>query len=146
MKKKHSRSNKGFSSIQLNWDVVRSFISDVKVKDNAHIGTSVTAFVPSNNSVITENKESTISEEISAPIEKAFVDRNNSSKDECVMSLKPTDPVQEREKENLIDIVEELVSCAKVKKDLRIATIARVHCMYDDKYETFWFTNQLICN
>lgn len=144
MKKKHSRSNKGFSSIQLNWDVVRSFISDVKVKDNAHIGTSVTAFVLSNNFVITENKESTISEEISAPIEKAFVDRNNSSKDECVMSLKPTDPVQEREKENLIDIVEELVSCAKVKKDLRIATIARVHCMYDDKYETFWFTNQSV--
>lgn len=34
MKKKHSQSNKWFSDVQLNWDAVNSFISDVEVRDN----------------------------------------------------------------------------------------------------------------
>lgn len=145
MKKKRSLSNKGLSSIHLNWDAVRSFIRDVEVKDKIPTEASIEAFEPKTNSIITEKKESS-KEGSSVLIEKVFVDRNNLHNDESIKSShdQPVDSVQEKKKENLIDIVETLESCANARKGLMIFPIARVHCMYDDKGETFWFTDQYV--
>ena len=74
MKKKRSLSNKGMSSIQLNWDAVRSFLRDVEVKDKIPTEASIEAFEPKTNSIITEKKESS-KEGSSVLIEKVFVDR-----------------------------------------------------------------------
>ena len=57
MKKKRSLSNKGFSSVHLNWDAVRSFISDVEVKEKIPAEATAAAFVPKANSVITGKKD-----------------------------------------------------------------------------------------
>ena len=144
MKKKRSLSNKGFSSVHLNWDAVRSFISDVEVKEKIPAEATAAAFVPKANSVITGKKDFS-KEDISIPVEKAYVDRNNTPKEESIIRTSydhPTDFVQEVKKENLIDIVETLDSCAKARKGSWIFPIARVHCMYDDKEETFWFTTR----
>lgn len=48
-----------------------------------------------------------------------------------------------KEKETLIDIVEDLDSCAKARKGTDVVPIARVHCLLGGKGETFWFTNRL---
>ena len=47
-----------------------------------------------------------------------------------------------KDEERLIDIVEDLDSCRKARKGMGIMPIARVHCLYDDNTETFWFTNR----
>jgi len=65
---------------------------------------------------------------------------NNSSKKS---NGKQVASVQKSEKEKLIDIVEQLKSCAKARKGTGITPLARVHCLYDGNAETFWFTSRL---
>ena len=60
----------------------------------------------------------------------------NQSKSNPVVSIKG------KPKESLIDIVENLDSCEKARKGMGIYPIARVHCLYDDNTESFWFTNR----
>ena len=47
-------------------------------------------------------------------------------------------------KEKLINIVHCIDSCAKVCRDKGITPIARVHCIINDKEETYWFTNKYV--
>ena len=47
-------------------------------------------------------------------------------------------------KETLLEIVIDLDSCAKARRNSGVAPIARVHCLYDSKGETFWFTNRTV--
>lgn len=143
MKKKGSLSNKGFSSVHLNWDSVRSFISDVEVKDKIPALTS-TALVPKSKTVNIEVKTEYPKKDFSLPQEQAFDDRNIIEKEEAMesLSVQSADSIQQKKKENLIDIVETLNSCAIARKDLWIFPIARVHCLYDGKEESFWFTTR----
>ena len=144
MAKKHS-SNKGFSSINLNWDAVRSFISDVDVKDKIPAEKRKAASAPKPKPVATMKKMVKPIEKIVA-LEKVFIDRNkhkpsysesSESSDEQLNDL-----TQEERKEGLIDIVSALDTCAKARRGLHINPIARVHCMYDNIYKTFWFTTR----
>lgn len=44
-------------------------------------------------------------------------------------------------KEKLIDIVRSIKSCADTRKNLGIFCVARVHCIYNGEWHTFWFTS-----
>ena len=55
MKKKHSQSSKWFSDVQLNWDAVNSFISDVEVRDNIPAIKAAAEVARKTKSVIAEN-------------------------------------------------------------------------------------------
>lgn len=41
-------------------------------------------------------------------------------------------------KEKLIDIVTDIDSCAKARKSTRVYPIARIHCLFDGKEDTYW--------
>lgn len=47
-------------------------------------------------------------------------------------------------KEKLIDIVQTLDSCAKAIRGKDFSLVARVHCQYDGKPESFWFTSSSV--
>ena len=46
-------------------------------------------------------------------------------------------------KEKLIDIVQSIDTCTNMRKGTRIVVVARVHCLYNGKEKTFWFTQGL---
>ena len=144
MKKKRSLSSMGFSDIHLNWDAVRSFISDVEAKDKISAEISTVDVVSKTDSVTIEENEAP-KEVNSVSTEKNFVDRNDlSEQDDNSSNDHSVDSIQKRMHENLIDIVENLDSCANARRGLWISPIARVHCMYDGNPETLWFTNRLV--
>lgn len=144
MAKKHS-SNKGFSSINLNWDAVRSFISDVEVKDKIPAEKRKAASAPKPKPIDTEKKKVKPIEKLVA-LEKVFIERNKhkpSYSESSESSDEQFDVLTlEERKEGLIDIVSALDTCAKARRGLHINPIARVHCMYDNIYKTFWFTTR----
>ena len=144
MKKKHSQSGKWFSDVQLNWEAVNSFISDVKVKDNIPAVKAAAAVARKTKAVIAE-KSKPQREKITGALEKVFVDREKEPNTESTVSSKSLTvaPIQKKAKEYLIDIVDELDSCAKARKNSGVFPVARVHCLYDDDGETFWFTKRL---
>ena len=135
--------NKGISSLRLNWDAVNSFISDVKVKEKipAEIKKVASAPKPKPKS---EKINSAIYKEDSAPLDKSFVDRNKqmTTKPIGTNDAQPVVSKHKKTKEYLIDIVEDLDSCAKARKRIGIPALARVHCVFDGDYETFWFTSR----
>ena len=122
MKKKRSQSSKWFSDVQLNWDAVNSFISDVEVKDNIPAIKAAAEVARKTKSVIRNKDENT--------------------KSSNTPNSEPVEPIRKKTKESLLDIVEDLDSCAKARIGMGIAPIARVHCLYDEEAETFWFTNR----
>ncbi len=143
LKKKRSQSGKGFSSVKLNWDAVKSFISDVEVKDKIprekRIAISIKKTKP-----ITPEKKVSKPIKISGALEKIFVDKN---KESDMKSSKPSysEPeviIPEKKEETLIDIVKDLDACAKKRKGTGIYPIARVNCLFDNDRQTFWFTNR----
>ncbi len=144
MKKKNSQSSKWFSNIDLNWDAVRSFISDVDVEDKIpkekRNAVSTKKVKP-----VSTNKEKPKHIENSDSLKKVFVDRNKSVNTVVTPNdiSKPDTPNQAKKKESLIDIVETLESCASARKGAGVYAIARVHCLYDNIANTFWFTNKL---
>ena len=145
MKKKHSQSNKWFSDVQLNWDAVNSFISDVEVRDNIPAIKAAAEVARKTKSVIAE-KSKPQREKITEALEKIFVDRNKHKPSYSESSESPDEKLDiqtiEEKKEGLIDVVSALDMCAKARKGLHINTIARVHCLYDNIYKTFWFTSR----
>ena len=145
MKKKHSQSSKWFSDVQLNWDAVNSFISDVEVRDNIPAIKVAAEVARKTKSVIAE-KSKPQREKISGALEKVFVDRNKHKPSYPESSEAPNEKQDiqtiEEKKEGLIDVVSALDTCAKARKGLHINTIARVHCLYDNIYKTFWFTSR----
>ena len=143
MKKKRSLSGKGISGVRINWDAVRSFISDVEVKDRIPEDAKKTVPVPKPKPAIEEKKKSNGIED-SAHKENHIVNRNNQLKKEPSKPTynQPEPPIRMKAKEKLIDIVENLDSCAKARKGMGIASLARVHCLYDGNYDTFWFTSR----
>ena len=44
-------------------------------------------------------------------------------------------------KEKLIDIVNSIDSCAKARRGTSVSPVARVHCLFDGKEDTYWFCN-----
>ena len=144
MKKKNSQSGKWFSDVQLNWDAVNSFISDVKVKDNIPAVKAAAAVARKTKAVIAE-KSKPQREKIAGALEKVFVDRKKSSNTDSLPKTKnePVAPARNKLKEELIDVVEELDSCAKARRGSGIVPIARVHCLDDGSGATYWFTNRL---
>ena len=140
MKKK---SDKWFSDVQLNWDAVNSFISDVKVKDNIPAIKAAANVARKTKSVIVE-KSKPQREMITGALEKVFVDRNKKTHNDSPeqANIESVTPNPKKTKEMLLDIVVDLDSCAKARRGTGIAPIARVHCVYDGDSETFWFTNR----
>ena len=143
MKKKRSQSSKWFSDVQLNWDAVNSFISDVEVKDNIPAIKAAAEVARKTKSVIAE-KSKPQRVKITGALEKVFIDRNKdeNTKSSNTPNSEPVEPIRKKTKESLLDIVEDLDSCAKARIGMGIAPIARVHCLYDEEAETFWFTNR----
>lgn len=144
MKKKQSQSGKWFSDVQLNWDAVNSFISDVKVKDNIPAIKAAATVAHKTKAVIAE-KSKPQREKIAGALGKVFVDRKKSSNTEShpTTNIETVAPTRNKLKEELIDIVEELDSCAKARRGSGIVPIARVHCLDDGSGATYWFTNRL---
>ena len=139
--------NKWFSDIQLNWEKVNSFISDVKVKNNIPAIKAIAADDSKTTSVIAEKSNSQCEKKADA-LDDVFVDRKKGANTEEPSTSSKSNRqsvahIQKKTKENLIDIVEELDSCANARKSLKIFPVARVHCSYDDDGETFWFTKKL---
>lgn len=54
-----------------------------------------------------------------------------------------TNPNKKIAKEALIDIVTDLYSCEKARSGKEVFPLARVHCLFDGKDETFWFTSKV---
>lgn len=137
--------HKGFSSINLNWDAVRSFVQDVGAQDKLSKREITEIFDSKSNS---EEEEKTLSKHVDNvfSVKKDKEDRTDLlDVDSSRMYEEQLDAFgQENKKEKLIDIVETLHSCAKARKDLSIYPIARVHCLTDGKYETYWFVNQYV--
>ena len=107
MKKKHSQSNKWFSDVQLNWDAVNSFISDVEVRDNIPAIKAAAEVARKTKSVIAE-KSKPQREKITGALEKVFVDRNKHKPSYSELSESPDEkqdiPELEEKKEGLIDV------------------------------------------
>lgn len=145
MKKKHSKSGIGFSSIHLNWDAVNSFISDLEVIDKIGVERRKAALMPKPKSkTVVEEKTKQKLVDDSVSLEKTFIDKNKNNHTDYLDSAEsePEAPVRIEKKELLVDIVEDLNSCGKARLKEGIPAIARVHCLYDGKYETFWFTTR----
>lgn len=144
MKKKPSRSYKGFSDIRLNWDAVRSFVSDVKAVNKIPESSRIAAFENKSKTEASEIKEPQSNDTMGSP-EMIIIDKKQHTETESSKSalVSPTESAQKNTKENLIDVVNELNSFAKVRRKVGIFPIARVHCLYDKKGKTFWFTNRL---
>lgn len=137
--------NKWFSDIQLNWEKVNSFISDVKVKNNIPAIKATAVDDRKTTSVIAEKSNSQCEKKADA-LDDVFVDRKkgaNTEEPSTSSNRQSVAHIQKKTKENLIDIVEELDSCANARKSLSVFPVARVHCSYDDDGETFWFTKKL---
>ena len=114
MKKKRSQSSKWFSDVQLNWDAVNSFISDVEVKDNIPAIKAAAEVARKTKSVIAE-KSKPQRVKITGALEKVFIDRNKdeNTKSSNTPNSEPVEPIRKKTKESLLDIVEDLDSCAK---------------------------------
>ena len=136
-------NNKGISSLSLNWEAVNSFISDVKVKDKIPAKIKKVIPIPKSKLKLEEEKSSKHIED-SAPLVKPIEERKKylSTKPIGATYHHPVSSVHKKTKEYLIDIVEDLDSCAKTRKRIGIPAFARVHCLFDGKYETFWFTSR----
>lgn len=122
--------------------VVRSFISDVKVKDNISKEEMATA-VALNTKPVIADKEIPKQVDYSLPLEKGS-DSSSFESQENSYGQTLTPNKNGVIKEKLIDIVEDLDSCAKARRGSGIEPIARVQCLYDDTKDTFWFTNRLV--
>ncbi len=127
----------------VHFKAVHSFISDIKVKDKIPAEIKKVAFdsKPEHN---LEEKNITKHINDSVPLVNSLVDKNNHKNEEPkeTNDIHPTASTHKKTKEYLIDIVEDLVSCAKARKRIGIVAYARVHCLYDGEYETFWFTSK----
>lgn len=117
------------SKIELNWAKVLAFVSDAPAKDKITKEERIAAENWKPQPQIVERKE-----------EK---EKTKSIEEPPQPSISQIDvPILKRTKEGLIDIVEALDACAKVRRELDVFSVARVHCLYDKNYETFWFTNR----
>ena len=134
MKKKHTLRTKSFSDIKLNYDAVMAFISDVKAVDKISKREIKEIFSSQPNS---EEKKEAKSVVNSLPSKKSIkeIEVDNPS------GKNSDNSERENKKEKLIDIVKNLVSCNKAIKGHSIYPIARIHCLVDSKYETYWFVN-----
>lgn len=142
MKKIRYTSGKWASDIHLNWDDVRSIISDVKAVDKISTEASTTALDTKALSINTKTQK----EEKPVPIEKIRTNWETPSRRESVYSSNEQDAVspQEGDKENLLNIVEDLKSCDDAIKGTGLSPIARIRCNNNGKEETFWFIKQLV--
>lgn len=141
MKKNSSQKGKWASDIHLNLSAVQSFISDVKVKDNISEEEMASAVLLKEKQVIVD-KEIPKQVDYSVPLEKngAFSSIEN-QKPSCGQT---EGSHKKNKKEQLIDIVETLDSCAEARRGTVVDPVARVHCIYDGYAQTFWFTNKSI--
>ena len=143
------QKNKGVSSLQFDMSkaiaIMNSASAVDKISPEQRAAAEIAAKKPKpspKSQVMTPQSPKTPNP---APLESIFIERNrktaaqsqNSDETEAVA------PTQENTKESLYNIVWELDSCAKARRGTGVAPIARVHCLYDGKAQTFWFTNRL---
>lgn len=135
--------HKGFSSINLNWDAVRSFVQDAGAQNKLSKKEITEIFDSTPNSVGVDKTETKHKDNI-LPMNRNTGEQVDLLEEDSSMLYE--EPLEnsglENKKEKLIDIVETLDSCEKARRDLSIYPIARVHCLQDDKYETYWFVSQ----
>ena len=118
------------SKLEPNWAKVLAFISDAPAKDKISKEERAAAENWKPQPQIVERKENI---EMSNSLEEP----SKQSASHSVTSI------ETRTKEGLVDIVEALDACASARVGTGIAPIARVHCLYDESGETFWFTSRL---
>ena len=133
MEEKKPKKKIYFSDIELNRDAISNFLHGIKPVNKIPAASRIAATAQKAKDVVVEKSKPKI-EKISGAIEKVFDNRNATENE--VTSYKKT-------KESLLDIVEQLDSCARERIGTGIAPIARVHCLYDNIGETFWFTSRL---
>lgn len=122
--------SKTSSKIELNWAKVLAFVSDAPAKDKISKEEKAAAERYKPQPQIVERKE-----------EK---EKTNSIEESSKPSIsRSASTIKMKTKEGLVDIVEALDACASARVGTGIAPIARVHCLYDDSGETFWFTSRL---
>lgn len=129
--------------IDLNWEAVKSFVSDVEVKDkiSAKEKADVAAQKVKAEIAVIRN---TIGADNSTTTEIKTVETKNYPKE------KPSNPshgqsytsIQRKEKEELEDIVEDISSCAKARRGSGISPVGRVYCLRDGYGVVYWFTNE----
>lgn len=143
------QKNKGVSSLQIDWAKAASIVNSVqavnKITPEQRAAAETAAMKPNPSStpkVPTPQKPKTPTP---APLESIYIERNRKSATQSQEPDVPESlvPSQENTRESLYDIVWELDSCAKARRGTGVAPIARVHCLYDGKAQTFWFTNRL---
>ena len=126
MKKKRSLSGKGISGVRINWDAVRSFISDVEVKDRIPEDAKKTVPVPKPKPAIEEKKKSNGIED-SAHKENHIVNRNNQAKKEPSKPTynEPEPPIRMKAKEKLMTYIKKI----QVKKIIIVIEIGILNLM-----------------
>lgn len=121
--------SKSSSKIELNWAKVLAFVGDAPAKDKITKEERLAAEKWKPQPQIVERKEE-------KKKTKSIEEYSESS------ISQPVAPTKMKTKEGLVDIVEDLDACDKARKKLDVFSVARVHCLYDKNYETFWFTNK----
>ena len=131
------QKNAGVKSLHLNWDSINAFLSDVQAvnKITAEQRATADAYKPEPKAI--EKKSNSVSH--SKAQDRDIIPHVDEEKKTESASFAET---RNRTHEALIEIVEDLASCADARSGYGIAPIARVHCVYDGRGETFWFTNR----
>ena len=132
------QKNSGLKSLHIDWNKLQAIADSVSAVDKItpEQKAAAEAFRPTTevsrktNKVVSHKAESE-----NSPVSNKQLSKSSEAKP-IITSLN-------REKETLIEIVEELEGCVKVREKVGVFAIARVHCIYDGKANTFWFTSRL---
>ena len=131
------QKNNGVKSLQLNWDSINAFLSDVQAVNKITEKQRAAAETFRPESKATEKESNSV-----AHSKAQDWDTVQHTEEVKKTEAKPFTETRNRIHETLLEIVEDLASCAEARFGSGVAPIARVHCVYDSSGETFWFTNR----
>ena len=131
------QKNEGVKSLRLNWDSINAFLSDVQAVNKITAKQRAMAESYKPEPIVSKKKNNTVTH--SKTQDWDSVPHSEEVKKTEVTQFTAT---RNRIHETLIEIVEDLASCANARSGSGVAPIARVHCAYDGSGETFWFTNR----
>ena len=131
------QKNEGVKSLHLNLDSINAFLSGIKPVNKITEEQRAKAEAYKPEPKVSEKVKSSVAQRTKQDKESALYAENEKKSKEA--TYKST---RNKIHESLIEIVDDLASCADVRSKSGVFPIARVHCLYDDNGETFWFTNR----
>ena len=131
------QKNDGLKSLRLNLDSINAFLSDVQAVNKITEEQKAKAEAYKPEPKVSEKVKPSVTQ-ITKQDKESTLNTEKEKKPEEVTRKTTRNKINE----SLIEIVEDLASCADARTNSGVSPIARVHCLYDDEGETFWFTNR----